>query len=58
MTAGAGAQPPLAGYKAFLHHVDAPMRRMRALLREDRAPSEIVAEYAAADAKPPGAKAD
>jgi len=50
------------GYKAFFHHVDAPMRRMCALLRENRAPSEIVAEYAAADAtppaEPPGAKAD
>ena len=35
-----------AGYKAFFHHVDAPMRRMCELLREDRAPADIVAEYA------------
>ncbi len=34
------------GYKAFFHHVDAPMKRMCELLREDRAPAEIVAEYA------------
>jgi uncharacterized protein len=33
------------GYKAFFHHVDAPMKRMCELLREDRAPAEIVAEY-------------
>jgi uncharacterized protein len=35
------------GFKAFFHHVDVPMRRMCELLRADRAPSEIVAEYAA-----------
>jgi len=34
------------GFKAFFRHVDAPMRRMCELLREDRAPAEIVAEYA------------
>jgi uncharacterized protein len=34
------------GFKAFFHHVDAPLRRMCVLLGEDRAPSEIVAEYA------------
>ena len=33
------------GFKAFFHHVDAPMRRMCELLREERAPAEIVAEY-------------
>ena len=33
-----------AGFKAFFRHVDAPMRRMCELLREGRAPSEIVAE--------------
>jgi Arylsulfatase regulator (Fe-S oxidoreductase) len=35
------------GFKAFFHHIDVPMRRMYELLREDRAPSEIVAEYGA-----------
>ena len=34
------------GYKAFFHHVEAPMKRMCELLREDRAPAEIVVEYA------------
>ena len=34
------------GFKAFFHHVDAPMRRMCELLRDDRAPAEIVQEYA------------
>ena len=37
------------GFKAFFHHIDPPMRRMCELLRADRAPSEIVTEYAAAD---------
>ena len=35
------------GFKAFFHHIDVPMRRMYELLGEDRAPSEIVAEYGA-----------
>jgi uncharacterized protein len=35
------------GYKAFFHHVDAPMQRMCELLREERAPADIVAEYRA-----------
>jgi uncharacterized protein len=34
-----------AGYKAFFHHVDRPMRMMSELLRQGRAPSEVVAEY-------------
>lgn len=34
------------GFKTFFHHVDAPMRRMCELLREDRAPAEIVQDYA------------
>jgi uncharacterized protein len=38
------------GFKVFFHHVDAPMRAMRDLLRRGRAPSEIMAAYAAADA--------
>ena len=37
------------GYKAFFHHVDAPMKRMCELLREQRAPADIVAEYAGLD---------
>ncbi|MGN6170471.1 MAG: anaerobic sulfatase maturase [Solirubrobacteraceae bacterium] len=38
-----------AGYKAFFHHVDAPMREMAALLQQGRAPAEIVHHYAAED---------
>jgi len=37
------------GFKAFFHHIDAPMRRMCELLSADRAPSEIVTEYAPSD---------
>jgi serine-type anaerobic sulfatase-maturating enzyme len=40
-----------AGYKAFFHHVDRPMRIMRQRLAQNRAPSEIVQLYAAEDAK-------
>ena len=40
-----------AGYKAFFHHVDEPMRFMGEQLRVGRAPSEIVQLYAAEDAK-------
>jgi uncharacterized protein len=40
-----------AGYKAFFHHIDEPMRAMSALLRQNRAPSELVARYAARDAE-------
>ena len=32
-----------AGFKAFFHHVDGPMRIMAELLAQDRAPSEIIA---------------
>jgi len=39
------------GYKAFFKHVDQPMRIMADLLRQDRAPSEIMRWYAAEDAK-------
>ena len=39
------------GYLAFFHHVDRPMRLMCDLLREDRAPSEVMAVYAAEDAR-------
>jgi uncharacterized protein len=38
-----------AGYKAFFHHVDRPMRLMSDLLRQNRAPSEIVQHYARPD---------
>jgi serine-type anaerobic sulfatase-maturating enzyme len=38
-------------FKAFFHHVDGPMRRMSQLLAAGRAPSELVNEYAAEDAK-------
>jgi len=31
-----------AGYKSFFHHIDAPMRRMAELLRQGRAPAEIM----------------
>jgi len=37
------------GYKAFFHHVDEPMRRMCDLLRRQRPPSDITAEYRAGD---------
>jgi uncharacterized protein len=39
-----------AGFKAFFHHVDEPLRTMCALLRADRAPAEIVARYRESDA--------
>ena len=41
------------GFQAFFHHIDVPLRRMCELLREDRAPSEIVAEYGAKGAGGP-----
>jgi uncharacterized protein len=40
-----------AGFKAFFHHVDGPMRRMAELLARNQAPAEIMAQYAAADAR-------
>ena len=39
-----------AGYKAFFHHIDRPMRRMSERLRHGGAPSDIAALYAAEDA--------
>jgi uncharacterized protein len=39
-----------AGFKAFFHHVDRPMRVMAGLLRQDRAPAEIMRLYAVEDA--------
>jgi uncharacterized protein len=43
---GRGLNCICPGFKAFFHHVDAPMRRMCELPAQDRTPSEIVAEYA------------
>jgi uncharacterized protein len=40
-----------AGFKAFFHHVDRPMRFMGDRLRANGAPSEIVQLYVAEDAK-------
>jgi uncharacterized protein len=37
-------------YKAFFHHIEPAMRAMCDLLRQDRAPSELVRVYAAEDA--------
>jgi sulfatase maturation enzyme AslB (radical SAM superfamily) len=39
------------GYKAFFHHVAGPMDAMSALLRAGRAPAELMAAYAAQDAR-------
>ncbi len=39
-----------AGYKAFFHHVDRPMRVMSAQLRQGGAPAEIMRLYAREDA--------
>jgi uncharacterized protein len=39
-----------AGYKAFFHHVDHPMRIMSGLLNQGRAPSELPAILAAEEA--------
>jgi len=38
-----------AGYKLFFHHVSQPMQIMANLLRQQRAPSEIMAMYASED---------
>jgi uncharacterized protein len=47
-----------AGYKLFFHHVDQPMRIMGSLLRQNRAPSEIMQWYASQDLKRAQAFAD
>ena len=39
-----------AGYKAFFHHIDRPMRLMSKRLRHGKPPSDIAALYAAEDA--------
>jgi uncharacterized protein len=50
-----GGEPGLnylcAGYKAFFNHVDRPMEIMAALLRQERAPAEIMQIYTKEDAK-------
>ena len=38
-------------YKAFFHHVEAPMATMAGLLRANRAPAELMRSYAAQDAR-------
>nr|NIV28042.1 SPASM domain-containing protein [Anaerolineae bacterium] len=40
-----------AGYKLFFKHIDEPMRIMSGLLRQNRAPAEIMRWYAMEDAK-------
>ena len=40
-----------AGYKLFFKHIDEPMRIMSGLLRQNRAPAEIMRWYAIEDAK-------
>ena len=40
-----------AGYKAFFHHVDKPMRIMAELLQHDRAPAEVMLVLAADEAQ-------
>jgi len=40
-----------AGYKAFFHHIDQPMRYMADQLRRNQAPAAIMEHYAAADAE-------
>ncbi len=47
----AGLNYLCAGYKAFFHHIDRPMRAMSQLLRAGRAPSELVGWYADEDAR-------
>jgi uncharacterized protein len=47
----AGLNYLCAGYKRFFEYVEAPMRRMAALLQAKRAPAEIMRWYAAEDAK-------
>lgn len=40
-----------AGYKDFFHHVHEPMLAMSLLLREDRAPADLMSVYARDDAR-------
>lgn len=41
------------GYKAFFHHVQQPMQAMTRLLREDRAPADLMQVYAVEDSRRP-----
>ena len=45
----AGLNYLCAGYKIFFHHIDRPMRVMCDLLRQNRAPAEIMFLYAQAE---------
>jgi uncharacterized protein len=46
-------------FKAYFHHVDAPMRRMAELIRQGRAPREIMLDYVPKGRRlPPGAFAN
>jgi uncharacterized protein len=47
-----------AGYKLFFHHIDEPMRIMTGLLRQNRAPAEIMQWYSARDLEQAQAFAD
>jgi serine-type anaerobic sulfatase-maturating enzyme len=47
----AGLNYLCAGFKDFFHHIDAPMRFMCERLERGEAPSQIVALYAAGDAR-------
>jgi len=46
---GPGLHYLCPSYKGFFHHIEPTMRAMVDLLREDRAPAELVAVYAAED---------
>ena len=44
-----------AGYKAFFNHIDVPMKIMAELLRQERAPAEIMNWYASGNTTRPSA---
>jgi len=54
----AGLNYLCAGYKIFFHHIDRPMRLMSDLLRQNRAPAEIMFLYANEDAQIQPASSD
>ena len=41
------------GYQAFFRHIREPMQAMVTLLRQDRAPAELMATYAQQDSRRP-----